>query len=392
MLVDLTTLKPNPLRDFQVDPIDPDAIAPLKASIEAHGFWGGVGCRRALSGAIEVAAGHHRVQAAIEAGITHADLLVRTDIDDEEMVRIYATENGLQRGGQSTAAAGMVLSAVRVIAKRKLNKFLTWSSPGKNLDLAAIHRNFTRGNGVGGEAIYNFLHHFPDDEKDDEAQPVRAAPPGQKHERIPGMTQEAIQEQLRNLKASGDYGRIIAAVVTDVLGEDQTEITLPVEEKTFDFEGVAKHLKNPHQIRAFRETVTAKGIQPHLPVSEQAALAADVVAYAQENGLRELTGAFVHEHIVHVKLQAGYMAFAEVQKTHDELMAADVQQKAEFYMREFSRHLSGAGSYGVKLSELYQDWPKEIDFPMATATFLTTLHDWRTVIDQIDDTFRGRVR
>jgi hypothetical protein len=373
MHVDLTTLKPNPLRDFQVDPIDPEAVARLKLSIAEHGFWGGVVCRQTPTGDVEVAAGHHRVQAAIEAGVTHADLMVRTDIDDEEMVRIYATENGLQRGGQSTAAAGMVLSAVRVLAKRRLHNMAHGSV--SHDELRAIHGNFTKGNGIGEPDIYAFLHHTL---------------PGQDKERLPAMTHAAIREQLLNLKASGDYGRVMHAAVTEVLGDEQTTIALPAQPKEFDFEGVAKHLKNTHQIRAFREVVTSKGIKPHLPVEEQAALAAHVIDTAKREGITEVTGTYVREEVVHVKLQNFYAVREHAKAEHEALMKADVIQRAEFYMREFRRHARQMGSIGLKFSELFQDWPKGLEFPM-TAAFVEDMRHMSELMQQIDRTLRTRL-
>src|SRR5262252_1692373 len=118
MLVELEKLKPNPMRDFTIDPIDPDIVATLKDSIQEHGFWGGVVCRQRADRTLEIGAGHHRIQAALEAGIMQADLFVRTDeVDDAEMVLLYATENGTQRGNTSTALAGTVASAVRFLTK-----------------------------------------------------------------------------------------------------------------------------------------------------------------------------------------------------------------------------------------------------------------------------------
>ena len=45
MHVDLRDLKPNPMRDFAIHPIDHEIIARLRQSIEEDGFWGGIACR-----------------------------------------------------------------------------------------------------------------------------------------------------------------------------------------------------------------------------------------------------------------------------------------------------------------------------------------------------------
>ena len=116
MLVRLKDLKPNPIRDFTIDPIDDEASVNIEASINDHGFWGGVVCRRAADGSIEIVGGHHRVKAAIAYGIKEADLYVG-EMDDDEMVIIYARENATQRGTEGTAMAGAVAAAIKQIAK-----------------------------------------------------------------------------------------------------------------------------------------------------------------------------------------------------------------------------------------------------------------------------------
>ena len=76
-------------------------------------------CRQKEDGAIEIAAGHHRVQAAIEVGIKECDVQVApaSKRDDVAMIRIYARENATQRGNSATARIGSVAAAVRVCAK-----------------------------------------------------------------------------------------------------------------------------------------------------------------------------------------------------------------------------------------------------------------------------------
>src|SRR6476620_2680674 len=101
MLVDLRTLKPNPFRNYVVDPIDPDHVTQLTESITQDGFWGGVVCRRTAEG-IHIVAGHHRVAAALRAGIESADLVVK-EFDDASVIRIYARENATQRGDSGAA-------------------------------------------------------------------------------------------------------------------------------------------------------------------------------------------------------------------------------------------------------------------------------------------------
>jgi hypothetical protein len=58
-----------------------------------------------------------RIYAALKAGHTTADLVVKSYADDE-MIRIYATENVTQRGtDMGLAMSGSVAAAIRYIIK-----------------------------------------------------------------------------------------------------------------------------------------------------------------------------------------------------------------------------------------------------------------------------------
>jgi ParB-like nuclease domain len=193
MLVELATLKPNPYRDFTVDPIDLGVVSTLADSIEEDGFWGGVVCRQRNSH-IEIAAGHHRVQAALQSGINVADVFVG-ELDDAAMIRVYARENATQRGNTGTAQAGAVASAVRFLAKSIATG--TISTIVENVALSEARGNLTSGRGLGEPLILDFLA------------------------RIPGITTRTIRDQLANLKASGDYARIIGEVQEDIEREER---------------------------------------------------------------------------------------------------------------------------------------------------------------------------
>ena len=118
MLVQLRDLLPNPFRDFKVDPIDPQVVKKLRDSIKEDGFWGGVVCRR-VNGDVQICAGQHRVDAAIDAGLRAADVFIG-EFDDPSVIRVYARENATQRGNTGTAQAGTIASAIRFLAKQLL--------------------------------------------------------------------------------------------------------------------------------------------------------------------------------------------------------------------------------------------------------------------------------
>jgi hypothetical protein len=127
MIVTLASLKPNPYRDFTVDPIDgPEndnseigyvsAVTKLRESIEQDGFWGGVVVNQTDDDEIFIIAGHHRIEAAKLAGIDKAELVVFKNLDPNSQIRIYGRENATQRGGSTHALTGTVAAALRKVA------------------------------------------------------------------------------------------------------------------------------------------------------------------------------------------------------------------------------------------------------------------------------------
>lgn len=172
----LRDLKPNPFRDLTIDPI---ADKPeLRQSIKDHGFWGGVTLRKTPKGDLEIAAGHTRVKEALACGILSADLHV-ADYSDDDMVRVYAIENATQRGNDSPAIAGAVAAALRLAVRKVLHPRNT-SQP--------------LAQGIGVRQIREIL----------------------KANNITDFSERSVNSQLSNLKASGDYDRIVKEELTEI--------------------------------------------------------------------------------------------------------------------------------------------------------------------------------
>lgn len=408
MKVELAKLKPNPSRDFKVDPIDPEAVEKLTESINQSGFWGGVVCRQ-VNGEIQIIAGQHRIEAAKNAGIHEADLYVG-DFDEADLTLVYARENATQRGNSGTAIAGSVASAIRFLVKAIMTGAASSEIWEDETELTKLRTGIISGKvGLGEPIITRFL-------KD-----------------VPGINKASVTAQLANLKASGDYQRIVCEISQDIENEQREHLAevehlereakeaqaeaertrkareaaiaaekkateraakkqaraekerakaeaklaatrqaeLEVElkkfdslrtaqkakqsvagqETTFDFEGVAKHLKNENQIRVFREVVSSKGVKPVLAVSQQAALAAELVRSAKATN-SELTGKFIRDSVVGLLIT--HKAFQRKINTAEQtaLEAEDVRLRFERLQHHFARNIQGAYSDGVEMLDL----------------------------------------
>lgn len=334
MKVELAKLQPNPYRDFLVDPLEEDAAAPLYQSIADTGFWGGVPVRKTEDGELQIGAGHKRIFAAINAGIQFHDLMVKT-YTDEEMIRIYATENLTQRGSNAgLAMTGAVAAAVRYIAKGVLKNDPTFGQYYPKVNgFESVRGNITSEKGLGHDVVLRFF------------------------KGISAMNDTLVKEHLAQLKASGDYARIVKEVNDEIAEEQKAErdeldrleqeaeaakrkaeeavkgevkqakaeakkAEAKVKEKekvketkeaaekaaeaaakkpvTFDLQGVGKWLKTQTQLRTFRKVLARESIRQNVPVKAQADLAARLVQHANELNGGKLTAEFISTYLTHL--------------------------------------------------------------------------------------------
>ena len=230
MRVKLKDLLPYSMRDFTIDPVDDEAVKRLTKSVRDKGFWGGVVARKTKQG-IELLAGAHRIKAAIRAGIEEADIYVG-DFDDDEALGVYYSENALQRTNSGTALMGAITAAV------KLETWRVLTSPqigDRSSD--TVRGQLCSKRGLGEPML---------------------------QKRFPDISHHAIEHQLANLKKSVDpkmpertnYARLINEVYEGMKknGCDQATLALVGQAAaaagnaipTFDYVGVAQHLKMPN--------------------------------------------------------------------------------------------------------------------------------------------------
>ena len=369
MKVHLKELQPNPLRDFSIDPVDEDKIEQLVASIKRDDFWGGIVCRK-HNGVLQVGAGWHRVIAAIKASHKEADVYVSNNMDDAQLVRVYATENATQRMNHGAATAGTVVAAIKVLAK----VLLTGNTTSEQLFGGAkafetAQGTFKKGKGIGIDWIGKFL------------------------QGIPNFSLREIREQLASLKQSGDYDRIVSEVYAE-LGIDQ-----PEEEKAkarkkrppiFDKKGVNKWIKRADHQETFRKMVTDEEVRKFLPVNQQAALAKALVEAADftpKDGSDlprgELTSRYIRERILQMlkeikRKQKDLNAQEEL-----ELLKKDLRKRAELVQQDIDRHTRSIGGSMVKLTNLMKEWDKRKDELGDFPFFPYTIH----VVDRLEQFF-----
>jgi hypothetical protein len=140
--------------------------------------------------------GRHRTLAAIAAGIKTAELEI-FDYDDQQALRVYATENATQRGNLGTTRLGSVAAALRLLARAIATGNLptiVGRLPQRAIEVAQA--TFERGDGVGQDLILAVL------------------------KGVPGISERTVIEDLANLKSSGDYARILREVKDRIEAEE----------------------------------------------------------------------------------------------------------------------------------------------------------------------------
>jgi ParB-like chromosome segregation protein Spo0J len=188
----------NPYRDTTRYPIDDDAKRRLIDSYDELGNFGTLPARK-VKGGYEIAAGHHRLEALRDIGITTVPLLV-SEYDDNRMVEVMTVENSTQRG-QNAAA---LLDSVAAITYRLAKLLLTESDHHLSTNVERCFESekaaqtargmLLAGKGIGSPVI------------------VRFAPEG-------ALARREVESAIAALKSDGRMNQIIEEVQAEVEAE-----------------------------------------------------------------------------------------------------------------------------------------------------------------------------
>lgn len=89
--IDIEQVDANPFRRLREYPYVERKVEALMRSIKDVGLWEGV-IGRAVGNRVQIAFGHHRVEAARRAGLQQINVIVR-DLDDDQMLGFMGREN-----------------------------------------------------------------------------------------------------------------------------------------------------------------------------------------------------------------------------------------------------------------------------------------------------------
>jgi ParB/RepB/Spo0J family partition protein len=203
MKISLDSIKPNPFRDFELYPLDEEQINRLAQSIGELGFFASVAARPDGNGGYELAAGHHRIEAARRRGMNEVDANIER-YDDFRMVQIMALENLTQRGHNAASTLDSIAAYARIVAKQVL---LGEGHIAKNLAVSpqalGLAQSKIASDGPGKDLLYRAINGF--DRKERKAN---------KEAEI--ITETEISQSLGLMKESTLMGRIVAEAYAEV--------------------------------------------------------------------------------------------------------------------------------------------------------------------------------
>jgi len=154
MIVQVKDIRPNPYRRIDKYPIDRAKVDALKSSISDTGFWDNILARD--NNGIEIAYGHHRLQAIKELGITEVDIPVK-NIDDATMIKIMANENMDDWKTDTSIIVETVSVAKDYLDGLLLNDWESLPNVRERVFESKEMFNQLKNNGVGTTIILRFL-------------------------------------------------------------------------------------------------------------------------------------------------------------------------------------------------------------------------------------------
>jgi len=241
MRIHIDKLVPNPFRNFEIDPIDLKQVARLAASIDDLGFFSGITARPIGDGWFQIAAGHHRWEAAKMAKQAQIEAVVDT-YTDEEMVRIMAIENLTQRGAntgaQMDAVGAMALIVSYDILSDRAEVATLIAKYGLKSQMALdVLRGKILTDGPGERVLYQAINGFNRDDAESKEEP---------HSVMIGSGD--VKNAVKRLKDSGLMAKIVGFAFTRVEKERAED-----EEKRAEQERKAEAKRKAEEERAAAE-------------------------------------------------------------------------------------------------------------------------------------------
>lgn len=372
--VPLSKIKSNPWRDLNLYPIDSDQVAKLVASINEHGFYGGVKARP-VGDHYELGFGHHRIEAAKRAGLT-AVAIVIDDMNDDQMIQLMCAENATQSGAVAAAVMNEVAAATKriagVVMRHEHLSTVVDRSVADLFDSAKAYDtargNITSGDGIGEATLTKYLRN--------------------------NRASRALRTSISALKKSGVYLRIVKEIEAEINAEAEAAQSAAREAQRDEAKrqksaaaakaqqaaaAAAKHSEKAHpkildercasvfktksQFAAFKDAVTSVSGQQYIGIDQQLPLAQKIMRdVADSKHLKpgvELIREPVQDIIRHVAARQ-----SPINQQHANMLLAQATRDATAKRaKELSASLGHVITHGVHLRDRLKKFPDHVYDP-----------------------------
>ena len=365
MKIHVSRIDPNPFRDFDIDPINPERVNKLTKSIHDHDFWNGliVRCGPIVDNeeSFHLIFGHHRLEAAKAAGIEYIQAPV-VRWNDDRVIKAMAAENATQRETNFSACANDVAAAMehlgyQLLVNEKCPKHLGKIFPSsKSFDVAK--GMFLKGNGLGKDIVNRYFEET--------------------------LSMGDIREAIVELKASGKYGEITRKAIDRAANEGHIH---PEPENcddipTFDM-AVGQVFPQTSHLRAFRTAVTTDLAKKYVPVEKQVQLAKDIRKFVEE---QDHNSSVTEAGIKKATSQSLQTILGIETKEARTVRDKDDREQAKYEWGRLRNSIAKAASNCRRLLELIEKGanPNDFDPEFAAAYFYNEVQDFIKLMDSLE--------
>ena len=286
--VALKDVLPNPYREIEEYGLDEHKLESLEKSINTTGFWNNLMARQNAQGALEIAYGHHRIQAAKNAlGEDYVHTFAVANIPDYRMLQMMADENK-DDWGNSTKHNNLTIHQGRDYLDALLDKYPTWEaieSAGKFtrkelFEWFGDEKSYLRAinEGVGRRILTRFFHWNNADVKYALAQiepsDKRAAADAKKLANTQAKL-DAFNNRKVEPKTEEEEKLTTAQINQAQANRDKLQAQIN-RAKNYDT-NAGKKFEKPVHADTFKKVVTDPSFLKHVPKTEQVKLADKIV-------------------------------------------------------------------------------------------------------------------
>lgn len=352
MKVDIRLIDGNRWRNTRLYPINESQVKRLMNSMESHGDWGKMPARvnPDFPNRYEIAAGHHRLEAARRKGYKTVDIEVRKRSEDD-MIHTMIIENATQRGTDPSAIFDSAHACIFRVMQLALE--------GHKDVLAKIgHSLNDLRNAIKPETILNKYLADIEAGLGVKSDAVRRYSGG-------ALSGHEVIEAIECMKAShllhGIYKELIDIYRDD---EESNRILMAGLKQLTATSPLTLNAKVIHlfekitEVKVFRDTITGHGAKKYIPLTEQVSVAKLVLNNRTKRG--RLPSTLISKTLTGIILSASGSQRVINKRERDALLAKSVNARVARAGSEIQKGANEIRTALAVINEVLETHPESI--------------------------------